>query len=288
MLSMQDFDEYQIHLFKEFEEFRIPYDGVAYPPYHKGLYLEEYFYKQFLLNGKRTRQYLIPVFWTNCYLSGTIKGLQDKLNKLDPDREYFCISQHDDAIKEILPPRTIHFNAGGNKDGIPIPLVCSPIFYPEAEKKVFCSFVGSVTHPIRAKISKQLCSETGFEIYNKLWSGKVSDSDKDAFLRKTSESIFSLCPRGYGASSFRFYEALQLGAIPVFIYDKPWFPYEDVINWDSFCIRIHESDIEKIKDILIEYTPFFSKMKENGKKVYRDYFSLTALPKQIYRILDAQ
>jgi hypothetical protein len=285
---MQDFDEYQIHLFKKFERFRKPYSGVAYPPYHKGMYLEEYFFKQFLLNGKRTKQYLIPVFWTNCYLSGTTEGLQQLLDSLDPEQEYFCVSQHDDAIIENLPPKTTHFNAGGNKSGIPIPLVCSPINYPKTDKKIFCSFVGSITHPIRVKMNDKLLNKKGFEIFSKSWTPEVDSFEKDFFLKKTSESLFSLCPRGYGASSFRFYEALQLGAVPVFIYDKPWFPYEDMIDWDSFSVRIHEKDIDKIQEILIEFAPLAFKMNEKGKEIYQKYFSLNSLPKQIYRILNAQ
>ena len=31
------------------------------------------------------------------------------------------------------------------------------------------------------------------------------------------DSLFSLCPRGYGPTSFRLYESIQLGSIPVYI-----------------------------------------------------------------------
>ena len=287
---MLDFDNYQVGLFKKFERFRPPYTGPAYPPYHKGLYLEEYFFKDFLFRGKKAEQILIPVFWTNCYLSGTFAGLQEELDKLDPEREYFCVSQHDDAIKEVLPPKTTHFNAGGNKFGIPIPLVCSriPNNYTNTQKTTFCSFVGSMTHPIREKMARVLIDEAGFEIYGKSWCGTIDSHHKDFFLKKTAESIFSLCPRGYGASSFRFYEALQLGSIPVFIYDKPWFPYEDFIDWDLFSIRVHESEINKIPDILVEKTPFAAKMVERGREAYARFFSLEALPTQIFRILNAR
>lgn len=286
-LYMQDFDEYQIQLFKEFEEFRPPYVGPTYPPYHKGAYLEEYFFRDFLNMGRSTTQYLIPVFWTNCYLSGTTEGLQDKLNKLDPEREYFCVSQHDDAVKEDLPIKTLHFNAGGNKDGIPIPLVCSPIWQPQREKTTFCSFVGSMTHPIRAKMENELRGRAGFQFYSKGWTPEISTTGRDLFLKKTAESMFSLCPRGYGATSFRFYEALQLGAVPIFIFNKPWFPFEDVVDWEDFSIRVHESKIKHIPDILVEFAPFADKMAKAGQEAYYKFFSLEATTNQIIRILNA-
>lgn len=288
---MTDFDAYQRELFWRFNKFRPPYLGSSYPPYHTGPYLEEYFFQEFIKKGKQTEKFLIPVFWTNCYLSGIIDGLQEELNKLDPEREYFCVSQHDDAIKEVLPPKTIHFNAGGNKGGIPIPLVCSKIsnkILPNfKEKTTFCSFVGSITHPIRFNLQSIFKNKAGFEFYSKPWTPQIDSSSEDFFLKKTSESLFSLCPRGYGASSFRFYEALQLGAVPVFIYDKPWFPYEDSIDWDLFSIRIHESEIDKIPDILVEKTPFAAKMIDAGREAYEKFFSLNVLHDQISRILNA-
>lgn len=113
------------------------------------MYLEEHFFSEFLKRGKQVSQYLIPVFWTNCYLQNETAGLQELLDTLNPHFQYFCVSQHDDAINEKLPPNTLHFNAGGNKNGIPIPLACSPIIdKPKVDKKVFCSFVASMTHPI--------------------------------------------------------------------------------------------------------------------------------------------
>jgi hypothetical protein len=39
-------------------------------------------------------------------------------------------------------------------------------------------------------------------------------------------SKFNLCPRGYGRSSFRYAESIQIGRIPVFLWDDvPWIPY---------------------------------------------------------------
>ncbi|MDB4314573.1 glycosyltransferase family 47 protein [bacterium] len=288
MLYMQSFSQYQIEVFKMFEDFRPKYQGVSYPPYHNGVYLEESFYHNFISKGGITDKIYIPVFWTNCYLNEQTDGLQAALDKLDPDKEYFTVSQHDDAVKEVLPKKTMHFNAGGNKDGIPIPLVCSPIPRYKAQKKTFCSFVGSTTHPIRNKMYKALNGQAGFEIYGKEWSGDVAKEHQDFFIKKTAESIFSLCPRGYGASSFRLYEAMQLGAVPVVIYDKPWFPFMTEVDWTEFAVLIPEEYIGDIKDILLEKAPFADIMSKKAQENYFKYFSMGAFPNQIYKYLNAQ
>ena len=116
-----------------------------YPPYHEGLYLEDRFYELYKERDIILNRFYIPVFWTTCYCDNKISGLQDAINRLNPNMKYFTVAQHDDAIRETLPPDTICFNAGGNGGGIPIPLVCSPIkdeIKPIVDKRdIFCSFV---------------------------------------------------------------------------------------------------------------------------------------------------
>jgi hypothetical protein len=40
-----------------------------------------------------------------------------------------------------------------------------------------------------------------------------------------ARSVFALCPRGYGKSSFRIAEAIHYGAVPVYVSDEFVFPY---------------------------------------------------------------
>ena len=86
-------------------------------------------------------------------------------------------------------------------------------------------------------------------------------------------SVFSLCPRGYGATSFRICESLQQGSIPVYIYDKDWTPWYDEFNFEDIGIKIHESQIEKIPNILESLDSEHIKiLRENGNNIYNEYF----------------
>ena len=255
-----------------------------YPPYHEGLYLEDTFYKLFKDNNIISNRFYIPVFWTTCYCDGKTEGLQNALRLLNPNLKYFTVAQHDDAIREILPPDTICFNAGGNGGGIPIPLVCSPIkeeLKPKFDKRdIFCSFVGSITHPIRALLYNLFGNKYYFSA--KQHTPAVSQSDLDNFLNITSRSIFSLCPRGYGKSSFRLYEVMQLGSIPVFIYDEKWIPFEDEIDWNEFSVLIHANDINKLDDILSSYSEErIKQMQNNVYKYWENNFTMENIFKKI-------
>lgn len=271
---------------RQFSNWRPAPEYPTYPPYHEGLYLEDKFYELFTQKGIISERYYIPVFWTTCYCDGKIHGLQEELSKLNPDLKYFTLSQHDDAINETLPPNTIHFSAGGNRaNGIPIPLICSPIreeYKPKNERDIFCSFVGSLTHRIRVSLQETLKNNEKYLMNAKQWSSYVDNSDLQNFFEITSRSKFALCPRGYGKSSFRLYETMQLGAIPVFVYDEKWFPFEEEIDWNEFSVLVHESEIPNIDEILSSYTDErIAEMQGKLKKYWQENFTMESIFEKI-------
>jgi hypothetical protein len=275
----------------DFKNLRPPANYPVYPPYHKGNYIEEYFYKFYIRNKKdfdKTGYTYIPIFWTNIYITGLNRDLiQPYLNAL-PEGKYFTVSQHDDAVEEILPLGTISFEAGGNKNGIPIPLICSPLdeqLCTPVQKDILCSFVGSILpNSLREKLYNAFKNDFYFSPQH--WTNQVQEDRLNHFIQITKRSEFTLCPRGYGAQSYRLYEVLQLGSIPVFVYDKPWFPFESKIDWDSFCVRIHESKIDSLKSRLLDFS-FKQKqqMLQNGKELYKKYFTLESVSRNILNML---
>jgi hypothetical protein len=282
-----------------FKNLRIPLDHPTYPPYHKGYYMEEYFYNFYLDNKEEFDSIgytLIPIFWTNVYIMET-KGanrrrlIQPYLDAL-PDSKYFTISQHDDAVAEILPAGTVSFEGGGNGNGIPLPLICSKIprdSNVEVNKDIFCSFVGSNTHPIRDRIKQIYDSDKDFKLHMKPWTDTIPQNQLEFFIDITTRSKFSLCPRGYGAQSFRFYEILQLNSIPVIVYDKEWLPFNDEIDYDSFCVLVKVDEIPTLKEKLLSISQDTQvSMLEQGKIIYNRYFTLEAMSKQILKTLKAK
>jgi len=276
----------------DFKNLRPSADYPVYPPYHKGHYLEEYFYKFYKEHKSkfdRTNYTLIPIFWTNIYITNTnINLIQHYLDALPPGK-YFTVSQHDDAVKEILPIDTLSFEAGGNGQGIPIPLICSPLLEEHKQfvnKEIFCSFTGSLTHNIRNKIYNCYSSDTDFILIGRDWTPSVSEKDFSTFINITKRSKFTLCPRGYGAQSFRLYEVLQLNSVPVIVYDKEWLPFKDIINWSSFCILVHENEIDKLKYKLLNITDQqYEQMLITGKQIYSEYFTMEGMSRNILKTL---
>lgn len=272
----------------------------AYPPYHTGLYLEEYFHSIYKSNAKiiNKRRKYIDIYWTNLYCNNSHSGIDmPDIQKLlhdntDCSGSYFTICQHDDGPKEKLPEDTLIFSAGGNRtEGkiVPIPLVCSPIpnANPDNEKKWLASFVGSYTSKVRKKMLKSIRNSEDFYISMEEWSPTVGEDRLKNFIEKTSQSIFTLCPRGYGRNSFRIYEAIQLGSIPVIISDSFYLPWQDEIDWNkiSLLVGVEElGDIEKkIKSISKTQ---IEDMRLMAQSLYKDFFSIDGVCNKIIERLN--
>ena len=64
-------------------------------------------------------------------------------------------------------------------------------------------------------------------------------------------SPFTICLRGNGNFSVRFYETLASGRIPILIDTDCVLPLNNEINWDKHCIIIYHTEPNKIVDSII-------------------------------------
>ena len=87
-----------------------------------------------------------------------------------------------------------------------------------------------------------------------------------------------MAPRGYGRGSFRFYEIIQLGAIPIYIWDDiEWLPYKSLIDYSQFAISINIKNLDQLPNMIndIINTGKYKTMIENLEKIINDnVFSL--------------
>src|SRR5690606_31239347 len=86
------------------------------------------------------------------------------------------------------------------------------------------------------------------------------------------KSVFTLCPRGFGESSFRIQEALQYGSIPVYISDKFIIPHN--IDFNEYGVLISHRNVNQIEQILRGFSEEdIRKKQEAGRRIYQDGFT---------------
>ena len=269
-----------------------PETSVVYPPFKKGRYMEEYFYEYYTKNNIKSDRIYIPIFWTNLQIHAAFSSqkrnyellLLNALTKMPPTTKYFTVVQHDDGPQLTLPCDVLVFGAcTGN---IPLPLIYEDTNNTlenrkkSQNKKYLASFIGSKTHRIRNNI----CELNRPDVYirSQTWTPQVSQNVSELFIEKTLESKFCLAPRGYGRSSFRFFEAMLLNVVPVYFWDDiEWLPYKDILNYSTFSVSIQEKDIPRMYDILTSIpNETYVSMIEELQKV-RHYFTLEGMSKYI-------
>jgi IS1 family transposase len=272
------------------EEFRCP--PHRYPVHQAGKNLEAYFYDfwQRHAAGIRSPYVYLPVFWTNNYV---VRGFrpwppaQEVLDMLPRDLPCFTIVQNDDGVLERVPSQVLVFGSGGVGD-IPLPLLCDPHPSWSGPRDLLASFVGVIRHSfndrtkVRTRMLEALADRSEFVLIE-------SRDNRALFEKMMQRSIFALCPRGYGKTSFRLYEAIQMGAIPVYIYDEPWLPYRDVLDWNSFSVLVHVDQVRELPEILYRHTPQEIADKQTRlRSLFADYFSFDGTCRQILRMLGEQ
>lgn len=138
---------------------------------------------------------------------------------------------------------------------LPLPHLAINGAKPSFKKNIYYSFIGADTHISRKKIfqlrhplNSVVIQRTEWHFYLKKKNLIKQEFEKKQYQDVLSRSIFSLCPRGTGASTLRFWESLKAGAIPVLIADDMQLPKN--FNWKRCIIQIPEKNVTDINKIL--------------------------------------
>jgi hypothetical protein len=77
------------------------------------------------------------------------------------------------------------------------------------------------------------------------------DVYRHQYMENIFETDYTLAVRGVGNFSYRLYEALSCGRIPLFVNTDCVLPLSSEINWRSLCIWLEGSDVRTIADRLL-------------------------------------
>jgi hypothetical protein len=262
--------------------------------------MEEYFYDYAVQHKDAidTSLVYIPAFWTNIQIHPNFQATKANYNillkratsLLLPETKYFTVVQADLGVELMLPPNTLVF--GACHGDIPLPLIYedttnSLLNTPRPPvKKHLASFVGTyTTHPLRTKMFTYLGRNPHLKFTAKSdWTNTIPADQAAAFIQTTLDSKFCLAPRGFGRSSFRFFEAMLLGTVPVYFWDDvEWLPYKDVLDYSKFAVSIHEGDIQKTAEALKSISAEqYQRMQEEIERV-RHYFTLEGMSEYIVK-----
>ena len=110
--------------------------------------------------------------------------------------------------------------------------------------------------------------------------GMDKQKAREEFYENIESNLFAFCYRGCGNFSYRFYQIMSMGRIPILINTNTVIPFwDEIICKHNIGIIIDEKDIKsKKKDIIIEIKEYYNKndlfeIQKNNRKLYEKYFS---------------
>ena len=114
------------------------------------------------------------------------------------------------------------------------------------------------------------------------------------FLQNLLESDYILCARGNGNYSFRLYEALACGRIPLFIDTDCVLPFDFAIDWKRFGVWVDQVDDPHLRSVADRVAEFhasisgeeFEELQVACRRLWEEWLSPEAFFANFHRHLD--
>ena len=148
---------------------------------------------------------------------------------------------------------------------VPYPISKQKFLVPNNIKRKL-SFVGSLTtHPIRKTLIQYYYKLNGNEniimiprfeyqahVYHDLSEIRKRQQEMIDLINK---SYITICPRGAGMNSMRFFETLSFGRVPLLVSNDCVLPFEEKIKYSDFIYKTDEKNIFKIENLFSKSDP---------------------------------
>ena len=209
---------------------------------------------------------------------------------LKPNFFYITVQMSDFGIegkpglldKSIFPKNLLIISSSG-KGHVPIPLMKS--IQPIREMKPIkyeTSFIGCHKYPNRKEAIKYFKNKLGDKFFD-------SDREKDWNI-VNSQSRAILSPRGFGRGCFRTFELLQMGYIPIILFDDyKWLPYDTPeFPWNEMAIVGMNSEFDRVYNELMAINEEKRQMMRKKILEYKHYFTYEGIMEQIAWFMHGQ
>lgn len=140
-----------------------------------------------------------------------------------------------------------------------------------------------------ARIESNLVKRPTYSGHVNTLQGSVHEN-RLAFVESLLGADYALCVKGDANASVRFYEALSLGRIPLFVDTACVLPLEDKINYRDFCVFVDWRNVDRAGELLADFharlsSEEFAAMRQKARDVYVNYLRFDAFSLQLARQL---
>jgi len=269
-------------------EFQPVSSKLRYPKYSADWGIEQDFERfihskpAFLAESPEEADFIfLPVYWTRYHINNDFgsKGLAPLADYLSNFSVFgsrlLLICQYDDGPLVDVADSTLYLASRKSDRGRDAPLLASSFPIPRVigRRSRRATFAGNLkTHPIREQLQDYALRVPDSKLY--VESQNLNSQD---YFRLLRSSALAIAPRGYGGSSFRFFEAISMGTVPWLIGERDVRPFQTVLPPDTYSY--YSPSVEAFQQAFeqIDWAGFASK-RRLVSRVARKKFRFGAWP----------
>jgi hypothetical protein len=151
-----------------------------------------------------------------------------------------------------------------------------------AKKEYDFVYVGQIVYAHRDFLIHLPLESYDLEVTNPIWGTKDTRARVDImkdFCLRLARADYAFAPRGVGSSSFRLYQAMMSGAVPI-VSGMVDYPFSDEVDWSEFCIINDDFDRYDF-DSLIENEDY-ENMRQKAIQFWEDYVRIENCDKRLF------
>jgi glycosyltransferase involved in cell wall biosynthesis len=140
-----------------------------------------------------------------------------------------------------------------------------------------------------SSVRLNLRARTSFSGSSKTAVGNMQQL-REEMVETLLASDYGLDVKGDANNSARLFEILSLGRIPIIIDTERNLPFSDIVDYDSFALRINYRDIAELPKRIAEFHSSlspekFQTMQKNARQAFLQYFRIDAVMEHLVREL---
>ena len=124
--------------------------------------------------------------------------------------------------------------------------------------------------------------KTDFILRKGFWAPGIDKLQaRREYIENLDNNLFTFCYRGAGNFSYRFYDVMMMGRIPILIRTDSVYPFEDKYDLKSIGIVLEENDIKNnsldlikiIKEYYEENKDNLENIQKENREIWKRYYS---------------
>jgi len=129
-------------------------------------------------------------------------------------------------------------------------------------------------------------------VYRTDFSGGCDQLLREEYVRNIVNSDYALVTRGAGNFSYRLYEVMSCGRIPVLVDSDCVLPFDRFIDWKKYCVWVDVSEIDSIGErVRIFHDKLtaseFEELQRAVRAIYEEWLSPAGFHKNLWRCITA-